>query len=52
MKTGKTPPHIKLDEKNHVEEPFLTQLEGWAGRSSDWNRNKSHGIRIGRTLQR
>lgn len=27
----KTPPHIKLDEKNHVEEPFLQQLEeqGW-----------------------
>lgn len=24
----KTPTHIKLDEKNHVEEPFLTQLEG------------------------
>jgi type I restriction enzyme R subunit len=27
----KTPKHIKLDEKNHVEEPFLAQLEelGW-----------------------
>lgn len=24
----KTPAHIKLDEKNHVEEPFLKQLEG------------------------
>jgi len=23
-----TPGHIKLDEKNHVEEPFLAQLEG------------------------
>ena len=23
-----TPTHIKLDEKNHVEEPFLAQLEG------------------------
>ena len=28
MNTDKTPPHIKLDEKNHVEEPFLAQLEG------------------------
>ncbi len=25
--TDNTPPHIKLDEKNHVEEPFLKQLE-------------------------
>jgi type I restriction enzyme R subunit len=24
----KTPPHLKVDEKNHVEEPFLSQLEG------------------------
>jgi type I restriction enzyme R subunit len=24
----KTPKHIKLDEKNHVEEPFLKQLDG------------------------
>jgi len=22
------PEHIKLDKKNHVEEPFLVQLEG------------------------
>jgi type I restriction enzyme R subunit len=28
MTQNKTPPHIKLDEKNHVEEPFLAQLEG------------------------
>jgi type I restriction enzyme R subunit len=27
-KIKKTPNHIKLDEKNHVEEPFLKQLEG------------------------
>ena len=26
--TDNTPPHIKLDEKHHVEEPFLKQLEG------------------------
>lgn len=26
--TDKTPPHIRLDEKNHVEEPFLNQFEG------------------------
>ena len=30
MNTDKTPPHIKLDERNHVEEPFLAQLE-WLG---------------------
>ena len=24
----KTPPHLRVDEKNHVEEPFLSQLEG------------------------
>ena len=24
----KTPQHIKIDEKNHVEEPFLEQLKG------------------------
>ena len=24
----KTPKHIKLDEKNHVEDPLLDQLEG------------------------
>ena len=27
----KTPPHIKLDERNHVENPLLDQLDrpGW-----------------------
>ena len=25
---GKTPKHIKLDERNHVEKPLLDQLEG------------------------
>ena len=27
----KTPPHIKIDEKHHVEEPFLEELDklGW-----------------------
>jgi len=24
----KTPPHIKLDELNHVEKPLLAQLDG------------------------
>ena len=27
----KNPPHIRLDEKNHVEEPFLKQLESIPG---------------------
>lgn len=31
MATDKTPPHIRLDEKNHVEEPFLKQLESMPG---------------------
>jgi type I restriction enzyme R subunit len=26
MQTGKTPPHIKIDERNHVEKPLLDQL--------------------------
>ena len=31
MNTDKTPPHIKLDERNHVEKPLLDQLDrlGW-----------------------
>lgn len=28
MSTRSTPAHIRLDERNHVELPFLTQLEG------------------------
>lgn len=28
MTPDKTPPHIKLDERNHVEKPFLDQLHG------------------------
>ncbi|MFZ3114613.1 MAG: HsdR family type I site-specific deoxyribonuclease [Syntrophales bacterium] len=28
MMQDKTPPHIKLDERNHVEKPFLVQLDG------------------------
>ena len=31
MATDKTPTHIRLDEKNHVEEPFLKQLESMPG---------------------
>ncbi|MFN8713902.1 MAG: type I restriction endonuclease subunit R [Bacteroidota bacterium] len=27
----KTPPHVKMDERNHVEEPFLHQLEAMPG---------------------
>ena len=32
MIKDKTPPHIKLDECNHVENPLLAQLDksGWA----------------------
>ena len=28
MQPDKTPPHIKLDERNHVEKPLLNQLAG------------------------
>ncbi|MBI5192602.1 MAG: type I restriction endonuclease subunit R [Nitrospirae bacterium] len=31
MSQDKIPPHIRLDEKNHVEEPFLRQLEVMPG---------------------
>lgn len=31
MVSDKTPDHIRLDEKNHVEEPFLKQLESMPG---------------------
>jgi len=31
MTQNKTPPHIKLDERNHVEKPLLCHLDrpGW-----------------------
>jgi len=32
MNQEKTPPHIKLDERNHVEKPLLDQLD-----RSDWD---------------
>ena len=28
MSIDKTPKHIRLDERNHVEKPFLDQLKG------------------------
>jgi len=28
MIPDKTPPYVKLDERNHVEKPFLDQLAG------------------------
>ena len=31
MAADKTPPHVKMDERNHVEEPFLHQLETMPG---------------------
>ncbi len=39
----KTPEHIKLDEKNHVEEPFLKQLEGlgWTVKRLDMRQTPS-----------
>lgn len=37
----KTPPHIKLDERNHVEIPLLNQLDGLAWEILDLD-NKQH----------
>jgi type I restriction enzyme R subunit len=31
MSAEKIPPHLKIDERNHVEEPFLNQLEAMPG---------------------
>lgn len=31
MTQSKTPPHIKLDEKNHVEKPLLISLHAESG---------------------
>jgi type I restriction enzyme R subunit len=31
MAADKTPPHVRMDEKSHVEEPFLHQLETMPG---------------------
>jgi type I restriction enzyme R subunit len=31
MAADKTPPHVKMDEKNHVEEPFIHQLDTMPG---------------------
>ena len=31
MNTDKTPGHIKLDEKNHVEKPLLISLHAESG---------------------
>jgi type I restriction enzyme R subunit len=28
MSYDKTPPYLKLDERNHVEKPFFDQLDG------------------------
>jgi hypothetical protein len=31
MAIDKTPPHVKMDERNHVEDPFLKQLSSMPG---------------------
>jgi len=38
---NKTPDYIKIDEKNHVEEPFLKQLEGlgWSVKRLEMKQN-------------
>ena len=41
MSIGKTPPHIKLDERNHVEKSFLAQLHGLGWEIIDLD-NKQH----------
>ncbi|MCJ7600126.1 MAG: type I restriction endonuclease, partial [Desulfobulbaceae bacterium] len=41
MTQDKTPPHIKLDERNHVEKPLLDQLDGLGWDIIDLD-NKQH----------
>lgn len=41
MNTDKTPRHIKLDERNHVEKPLLDQLAGLDWEIIDLD-NKQH----------
>jgi len=41
MTKNKTPPHIKLDERNHVEKPLLAQLDGLGWDIIDLD-NKQH----------
>ena len=41
MSKNKTPMHIKLDERNHVEKPLLDQLEGLGWEIIDLD-NKQH----------
>jgi hypothetical protein len=39
--SDKTPPHIRLDERNHVENHSSTSLTAWAGKSSISTANDS-----------
>ena len=41
MTQANTPPHIKLDERNHVEKPLLDQLNGLGWEIIDLD-NKQH----------
>ncbi len=41
MNTDRTPQYIKLDERNHVEKPFLDQLAGLSWEIIDLD-NKQH----------
>jgi type I restriction enzyme R subunit len=43
MSTDKTPKHIKIDERNHVEKPLLDQLAGLDWEVIDLD-NKQHPI--------
>lgn len=40
MTQDKTPPHIKLDERNHVEKPLLNQLKGLDWEIRDLNKDQ------------
>lgn len=48
MSTDKTPKHIKLDERNHVEKPLLEQLEGLGWDVLDWTDKKQLPCDTGR----
>ena len=48
MNTDKTPRHIKLDERNHVEKPLLNQLEGLGWEIVDLTNKKQQPQDTGR----
>ncbi len=51
MIQDKTPPHIRLDERNHVEKPLLDQLAGLGWEVLDLNAKQHPAIPCARLIQ-